>query len=143
MSTTMNPKIYMLVGLPASGKTTKAREMCEESDHEIRRVNRDELREMFDGSGEYSPDLEKLVRSANQILIKLALAHGYDVVVDNTNLKPQDKIELEFVAFEEGADLIEILMEVDVEECVRRDRGRERCVGEAVIRKMYDTYLKK
>lgn len=65
-------KVYFLSGLPASGKTTWAKERLAENPNGIKRISKDDLRAMLDG-GRWSGDMEKFVLKARDALISLAL----------------------------------------------------------------------
>ena len=122
----------MLKGLPASGKTTKALELVKRG---AKRISKDDLRTMVD-SGVYSKKNELLIRFFCDSLIVKSLTHGYDVVDDNTNLKPKDESGLRVLAGICGAHFIIIEMETSLEECIYRDELRENPVGEEAIRSM-------
>ena len=124
--------LYMLKGLPASGKTTVARKMVEKG---AKRVSKDDLRASVD-SGVYSVENERLIRIFCDTIIIKALVHGYDVVDDNTNLKPKDESGLRVLAAICGAHFVIIEMETSLEECIERDAKREKPVGEEAIRSM-------
>ena len=124
--------LYMLRGLPGSGKTTQARGMVKLG---VKRVNRDELRDMVD-SGVFNAANERLIRLFATRLVREALVQGYDVVIDNTNLRPNDELEWRTLAFNLGAFFVIVEMETSLEECIRRDALRENPVGEKAIRSM-------
>ena len=70
-------------GIQGSGKSTWAKQWCHEDPEHRVRFNNDDVRNML---GDYwVPSREKLVTEAN--MITFALIKGYDVVVDNMNLK--------------------------------------------------------
>ena len=124
--------LYMLKGLPGSGKTTKALEMVKRG---AKRVSKDDLRSMLD-SKVYSVKNELLIRYICDSMIVKCLTHGYDVVDDNTNLKPKDESGLRFLAVICGAHFLVVEMEISLEECIKRDAKRENPVGEEAIRSM-------
>jgi predicted kinase len=130
--------VHMLKGLPGSGKTTMALEMVKE-DH-VERVNKDDIRNMLH-AGQYTPELEQMVIDARNAIIKIALDRGYDVVVDDTNLNPIHQEAIEDLARAYGAKFDIIELDTSVDECIRRDKGRENPVGEDVIRGMAKKYL--
>lgn len=134
------PILCMLRGLPASGKTTLALQMVREEGY--RRVNRDDLRVMID-DGFYTHENEKLIKAARDCIIAAGLQAGYDVVVDDTNLKVSDESDLRYIALIERAEFRLIFMDTPLEECVLRDSVREHPIGEQVIRSMYDQYIVK
>jgi len=127
-------KLIVLRGLPASGKTTCARELL--TKRRAVRVNRDLLREMlhFD---RYSSKTEWRVIEIEEMIAGYFLRQGFDVVVDDTNLKKRDVKRWRKVATEASADFDVRPMETSVEECIRRDAERaERTVGTERIREM-------
>ena len=72
-------------GIQGSGKSTWAKQWCHEDPEHRVRFNNDDIRNML---GDYwVPNREKLVTEAKANMITFALIKGYDVVVDNMNLK--------------------------------------------------------
>lgn len=131
--------IHMLKGLPASGKTTLAVEMCKEE--RFKRVSKDDLRLMLHG-GFYSPETEAFVIDVRNIIVSLAIQKGFDVVVDDTNLNPVHEEQLRFLAEALGAQFNIIEIKTSVEECLKRDECRSKPVGAKAILDMYETYYK-
>jgi predicted kinase len=129
-------------GLPASGKTTWAKEQ------RLVRVNRDDLRLMMHG-GRVADDArrgraEKEVTQAHHAAIDALLIGGADVVCDDTNLRSRVVRELAELAAKHGATFtVRDFTDVPVDECVRRDALREgdSHVGEDAIRSMHERYL--
>src|SRR5579862_7251679 len=77
-------KLTMLSGLPASGKSTLAREMLK-NDANLGRVNRDELRKMI-FNGRWSHYNEKIIVEVEKAIASVLLDHDRNIVVDDTNL---------------------------------------------------------
>jgi predicted kinase len=72
----------------------------------------------------------------------VSLRCGKHVIVDDTNLAPKHEARLRELAEKHGADFQIIdFTHVSVDECIERDRGRSNCVGEKVIRDMYQQFL--
>jgi predicted kinase len=133
------PRVILLKGLPASGKSTWAKEQVRRNPGRYKRVNKDELREMLD-AGEFSEDNEKFVIKVRDRLILAGLESGKDVIVDDTNLNPAHEERIRRLV--KGRAEVEVrAFEVEVEEAIRRDRERARSVGEKVIREMHDRWL--
>ena len=135
-------------GLPASGKTTWAREGVANDPARRVRVSRDDFRAMlYDANGaRYSayfqdPTLyvrEAAVTAAQRETVRGLLEDGRSVVVDNTNLRIRYLRQWTEMAYGCGAAFrVQDFMDVPVEECVRRDLERGGKVGEQVIRDMY------
>jgi predicted kinase len=132
-------KIFLFSGIPSSGKTTAAKEIQSKNPN-IKRVNKDSLREMID-NGRWSGANEKFILKVSDFIIRESLASGHDVICDDCNLHPKHLERMKELASEFGAEVEERFFDVPVEECVRRDLKRSNSVGEKVIRQMYRQYL--
>lgn len=77
-------RLIICRGLPASGKTTWAKEwVMEDPEHRVR-INLDDIRSML---GKYwVPAREPVVSAIQQEAILAAMNFGVDIVIDNTNL---------------------------------------------------------
>lgn len=133
-------KIIMLKGLPASGKSTWAKEKINENSNYIR-INKDDIRESI--TGKWTPKKEKIVISIRNSLIKAGINLGKNVIIDDTNLNPKHEQSLKTLAQELGVEfeINDSFLKVPVEECVERDIKRDKSVGYKVIYKMYYDYL--
>ena len=60
-------KVIMMRGLPGSGKSTYAKSLLAETPNAYKRINRDELRAMFDNS-HWSKGNEKYVKQVRDLL---------------------------------------------------------------------------
>lgn len=136
----MIKRVVVLKGLPASGKSTWAKEQVDANPGKYKRISKDDLRAAFD-NGKYSKGNEKFILKARDALILLALQEGYHPIIDDTNLHPKhiDTIT-ELVR---GLATVEIkdFTDVSLEECIARDKKRPNYVGEQVIRRMYRDFL--
>lgn len=132
------PKITIMRGLPGSGKSTRAWELAKAGGNTVR-VNRDELRAMM--WDHWTGKRESVTIEVEKCVVADALEANFNVVVDDTNLKPKT-VDL----WRETANLwaakfeIEDLTNVPLEMCIQRDYGRhlrgERAVGPAIITRM-------
>jgi tRNA uridine 5-carbamoylmethylation protein Kti12 len=131
-------------GLPASGKTTLAREWTTLSPRNRIRVNRDDLRAMM-YNGVYLPGVtEPAVITARDHIIQSALRGGRDVICDDTNLPARTVESLRKLAQRTGATFEVIdLTGVPLEECLRRNAARadKEPVPEEWIRDMHAQYV--
>jgi predicted kinase len=131
-------KLLMLKGLPASGKSTHARELTKEG---WVRVNKDELRLMM-RPFKFQPKFEKQIVLYRDVITMNALEAGFNVVIDDTNFHPSHEERLREIAKQYKAEFEVMTFDVDVEECIARDLKRgEKAVGEQVIRKMWREYV--
>ncbi|RSS82295.1 polynucleotide kinase [Streptomyces sp. WAC06614] len=135
-----------MTGLPASGKTTAARRLQEESGGRMRRVNLDDLRAMLDlpaaERSERSYAHEQTALEIQDAAVRAAVEGGFDVVVDNTHLTPHIPKRLKAAVAGRAAFVVHDFTDVSVEECVRRDAERPRSVGEEIIRILAEKHAK-
>ena len=136
-------KLIICRGLPASGKSTWAKQwVLEDPEHRIR-VNQDDIRLML---GKYwVPSREKLVQEIQFDAILKALSRGFDIVIDNTNLNKKvldgfDRLIKTYKNYEiEYKDFFDTPLSV----CIERDKNRDLQVTEKVIRGFYNNYKDK
>ncbi|GAA2107817.1 AAA family ATPase [Streptomyces synnematoformans] len=140
------PTIHMMTGLPASGKTTKARQLLAAAAGRMRRVNMDDLRAMLDhagpGTATWSKAHEETVRDIQDAAVRAAVDGGFDVVVDNTHLTPRLPTRIKETVRGDAVFVVHDLTHVPPEECIRRDALRDAAVGEQVIRRLADSHKK-
>jgi predicted kinase len=141
-------KIILTRGLPASGKSTWAKEFVKNSNGKAKRVNKDDLREMID-AGVYSKTNEQMILNARDELVRLFCNHGIEtIIVDDTNFE-----EKHFETMKVIANELDILyghkitveykdfLDVSLDECLHRDSLRAKPVGEKVIKGMHQRYI--
>ena len=139
-------KIILTRGIPASGKSTWAKqEVLKDPKHSIR-INRDDLRNM---SGQYwVPAREKYILSCRNLLLNTAIYMNFNtIIIDDMNLNPKDidyiikainifnkvlknQYKIEFKDF----------TNVPLDVCLERDNKRENPSGEKVIRDIFNKY---
>lgn len=140
----MTRKLLALRGLPASGKSTYARELLASLPAgEAVRVNNDELTLMLFGSAYVRSTLTAgLLADLREQVIKQSFNRGVRlVIVDNTNLTANALTVLRSLAIDCGAvfELDETFMSVSVETCLERNALRSQPVPESVILQMAET----
>lgn len=133
--------VYFLKGLPGSGKTTWAKEMVRKLPNSYKRVNKDDLRAMMDDSVWTSNSEDFILKIRDMIIVK-SLEEGRHVFVDDTNLAPKHEARIRQLVHGKANFEIEDFTEVPIETCIERDLRRPNSVGEKVIRKMYNQFLK-
>ncbi len=133
-------RIMVLVGLPASGKSTFANNLLLAETGCWVRSNKDSLRAMAHAS-HWSKSNEKFILRLRDQIILMALADGKNVIVDDTNFgKHIDHIQ-ELVKGEAIVEVNDSFLQVPLEECLRRDALRPQPVGKGVIMQMYRKYV--
>ena len=80
-----NPKLIILVGMPASGKTTWALDYLRRHPDTVR-VGRDSFRDMFRNEQKCEIKLEGMITGLMHDTVLKAIKTGFDVLLDNTNL---------------------------------------------------------
>lgn len=134
-------KVLILKGLPASGKSSFAKELLLANPGRWVRTNKDLLREMTHAS-HWSPANEKFIIKLRDTIILMALEDGKHVIVDDTNFGPHVNHIKELVKGQAEVEINDSFLKVPVEECIRRDLIRPNSVGKDVIMQMYNRYLR-
>lgn len=131
--------LIVMRGLPASGKSIRARKIAAELDAVV--VCRDDLRIMLhDTQHSGLTQLEDEVTIAEGALVRAFLRRGKNVIVDATNLHEKVMRKWRSMAKDHVARLEVVDLFTSVEECKRRDAGRHRSVGAEAIDRMAATY---
>ena len=133
-------KLIICRGLPASGKSTWAKQwVLEDPEHRVR-INQDDIRLML---GKYwVPSREKLVQEIQFDAIIEALSREFDVVIDNTNLnnKVLDQFNRLIKTFEDYEIEYKDFFDTPLSVCIERDKNRDVQVSEKIIRNFYNNY---
>ena len=129
-------KLLILSGIPASGKSTYAKQWVEEDPKTRVIVSRDSIRR---GLGVYwVPSREDLVSTIEEFIVSEALLSGYNVVLDATNLNP-----LYLKNLTDLVNMIDKAIKIEYKKfdiSLERDKNREFPVGEKVINQFYNKY---
>jgi predicted kinase len=142
----MSRKVIILKGLPASGKSTYAKDLIDRNPGQYKRINKDDLRAMLDNSY-WSKGNEKFVLKIRDWLIFEALNDGKNVLVDDTNLhsrhetKIRDLIKQYNQQNNSNVTVETKFFDIELEEAIKRDLKRLNSVGEKVIREMYYEFI--
>jgi predicted kinase len=131
-------KMIIMRGLPASGKSTKAKEYVSQGN--TVRINKDLMRTMlhFDKFSGYN---EGLTREAVRLLARHFLLGGKNVIIDDTNLNVGTLQSWVDLAKDVDAKIEHCDLDVSVDECLNRDAQRENKVGSHVIKQMAIQYF--
>lgn len=134
-------QVLILQGLPASGKSTYAKEILLKEPGRWIRVNKDLLREMCHASY-WSQGNEKFILKLRDQIILMALEEGKHVIVDDTNFSSHIEDIKELVKGKAQVKINDSFLQVPVEECIKRDLKRLNSVGKEVIMQMYHEFVK-
>lgn len=133
-------KLMILSGLPGSGKSTWAKIFVSENKDWVR-VNRDDIRNM---RGLYwIPKQEDMITDMENQCCIIAFQHGYNVILDATNLN-SDRNKARFLKFKEQFPELSVEyknFDTALEICIQQDLMRPNSVGANVITDMYYKYL--
>jgi predicted kinase len=124
-------KFYMMVGLPASGKSTYAKLLAEEVDGIV--VSSDGIRAEWYGDEAIQGDPSKIFREV-ELRCKNALGAGQSVVMDATNMNAKKRTN--FLRQLPACYKACVVMAVPFDVCIARDEVRPRHVGPEVMEKM-------
>ena len=116
------PTMYVLRGIPGSGKSTWR------ENRDLPYVNRDELRLQYSS--------ERDVIAAENQFISEHMAMRIDFIVDNTHVSQRSIDRLRAMAEAQNYTMQVVEFRVPLHECIYRDRTRNRTVGRSVILKM-------
>lgn len=133
-------KIILLKGLPASGKSTWAKEEVIKWNWNIKRINKDDLRAMLDNN-KWTKWNEKIVLWTRDLITEWLLEQWKTVIIDDTNFAPQHEERMKELAKKHNAKFEVKFFDTDVETCIDRDSLRENPVWSKVIYDMYNKYL--
>jgi predicted kinase len=134
----MRTKIIVLQGVPASGKSTFAKEFVKGKKGWIR-VSRDDIRWM---RGDYwIPEQEDYISDVEVFMVQKALEKGLNVIIDATNLNQKTIRKWNRISEIYRSEIEFKFFEIGLEEAIERDLKREFPVGEETIRDFYGKYI--
>lgn len=125
--------VYVLIGCPASGKTTHAVDLNETV------VSSDKIREELYGDesiqGNSREVFEVFYNKARKIV-----STGDNVILDATNLTKENRRHIFEALKDYPCRYIAVRHEVPLESLLRRNKLRDRQVPESTIKRMYKQY---
>ncbi len=136
------PTLYIMCGVPASGKSTWAKKFCQSlilSGYKAIVISRDEIRfSLLDNTDEYFAK-EKRVFEEYCSQIQEYIDKGYQVIADATQITAASRSKLlNNLEINKGVLVYCVNVDMPLEICIELDKQREgrRSVGTDVIRKM-------
>jgi len=139
----MSQVLFIVRGIPASGKSTFAARWVSEDPLNRARVNRDDLRFATFGKYDLPHELEGVITKLELALIQALLAAGKSVVIDNMNLRAKYLKPYLELAQRAGVRVLHKDFPVEYEEAVRRNAARDRQVPEQAMKRIFDSFIKK
>lgn len=136
--------IVLIAGLPASGKSTFAREHFAKSGH--RRVNRKEIRRFLYSMSRFGEPWretnfnetdETLVKHVERRILEHLLHAGQRVLADNTSVTVASRAEYVQMARQFKKRIGIIFLNTPVQKCLEQNRKRDDPMPEGVISNLY------
>lgn len=128
------PKLFVLCGLPASGKSTYAKKLAEVHNANIH--SSDEIREELSGDVN-NQNINELVFKTLHNRIKEDLKNGKSCIYDATNINYKRRMGFLNELNKIPCEKICYLVATPYEECLKNNANRDRKVPEEVIERMY------
>ena len=116
-------KILILIGIPASGKSTWSKEYALRNADYVR-VNRDDFRHMLKNASLCENKIEDMITELVEKTIESSLSKRLNVIVDNTNLKGK-YLDAIIERFKYQADIDFRLFDISPAKAIERDKERE------------------
>ncbi len=128
-------KLFILVGVPGSGKSFKAKEIAEHYTKNNIASLICSTDDEFIVNGAYQFDQKKLGENHTKCQKKAesAMRYGICVIVDNTNILKVHREPYKNLAAKYGYEVEEVFIECDIEVAIKRNTHN---VPEATIRRM-------
>lgn len=131
---TGTPSVVLLVGAPASGKSTISTEL---ENANYKRLSMDDIRAELYGDAGIIGD-GKLVKKILVERYDAAIAAGQKILLDNTNCFRPARKQLIDKALAAGYDnIVLMVMRTPLRTCLARNKKRDRVVAEKVIRQIH------
>lgn len=104
MQSTTKPTLYVLCGLPGSGKSTYSKRLKKETTPDALILSSDDIRDVMNVHGrEYRSQAEQHLNAVIHNYVSGCLLYGRDVIVDATNLRRSRRMKLQSLAVAECA----------------------------------------
>jgi protein phosphatase len=129
--------LIILVGPPASGKSTWGKKFAQENN--IERVSTDEIRGQI-GSGEADQSVSAAAFGIARRKVADALRNEKSVIIDATSVNKKSRKDWIKIGRDFDAYIVAIAFEVPTDELYRRDAQRDRHVGPEIIDRFVAKY---
>lgn len=132
------PLLIVMVGLPGSGKSTKAKEIEEKYGFKV--FSSDKIRGELYGDENCQADPSRVFGTLYNRMNR-ALQKGEDCILDATNANRKDRKGVFRQIRDVGNyDVVAYVVTTNIDECIRRDAGRDRVVGPDVVKRYADKF---
>lgn len=117
----MNKQLIVMVGLPGSGKSTKAWEWSKANNFTY--ISRDNVREML--GMKHSTQAEDVIKRMIRCLIEASFLRNETAIVDATNLTEKSRRSLVELAKKYKVEPVAVVMNTSYETCFVRNSQRD------------------
>jgi predicted kinase len=137
-------ELVVMVGIPASGKSTLVRQWVNRGGGKHVRLNRDDMRNMIYVDVPWDSHKDNLIRDLEKEMARMSLKKGHTVYIDDTNTNPRTRNDWELLAQTTYVKLRVVTVTTPLADCIERDSKREgrARVGEGVVRKHHKDLTK-
>lgn len=137
-------KMYTLIGLPASGKSTLIKELervCKSRNESVTAISSDNIRLELCGTMEDQSKNDEVFKTFHS-RVKRSLSGGQSVIVDATNVDKKSRRAFLKIADRCKVGKIAVWLDTSKSVCLKRNKQRERFVPEFVIDRMAAKFRK-
>jgi predicted kinase len=127
--------MIMLIGLPASGKTT----YLEDHPEDAVRLSQDDFRMLMTGKEFFLP-FEPTVHAWLENTGRYLMSQGYSILIDATSLRVGLRTKWIKLAREYGHETKAIWLDTPYFTCLERNEARDRKVPEDIIKRMSEDF---
>ena len=127
----MKSNLYVMCGIPGSGKTTIAHNFSDIV------ISSDEVRKSLYGDASIQCNAKLVFQIVDELVLKSL--QNKNVVYDATSISPKVRKRI-IDKFKDKANIIGVYVNTSLDICISRNNNRERVVPESVIRKMYSNF---
>lgn len=131
-------KVIILIGIPASGKSTWATEFIE-NNPDWAKTGRDDFRYMLQNKGFCSGKIENVITKAQSFLVEELVKSNVDVIIDNTHVSLKYIEHWINLLNRQNVEIYTLRFDVSLAQAISRDKLRQRSVGFNVINSMYNS----
>ncbi len=125
-------KLFIMVGISGSGKSTHAKKLSTETNSEL--VETDAIRGELTGNQSDQSQNGKVFFVAKE-RVKSFLSQGRDVIFDATNLSIRDRREFVEIGKSFNAEIHAVVVPTELSIAIKRNSGRDRKVPNEIIEK--------
>lgn len=139
------PVIYVMVGIPGSGKSNYRDSLVVYGEQDVVVISSDDFIEWMamQAGRSYNEIFKEAVGEAarmTDVMLDYAIKHNRNIVWDQTNLSVAKRAAI-LAKVPSNYKRVAIFFNVDLEIALERNRKRERTISEGIIRNMHESLV--